>query len=250
MALIDTEGLILKSYNLADADKIVVFFTRKDGLVRGVAKGAKRLTSKFGSSLEPFSIVYLTYIQKEERELVSIQQSELKRSFFSEASEPKFLQKFGYLFDLLTQFVPPHDPNERLYKMAKACLGAAVQELDGLDSIVFYFEFWLLKLGGYLPGWEACGNCNRVLEEQDSVVLQPDLRLLCLNCAEDRRGWEINSAERALFLKAQTVAPAKFINTTANRSKDLGKASEVLKRIISKVLDREVVDGKAFSFNL
>ena len=57
MGLIETEGLVLKSYGLAEADKIVVFLTEEYGLVRGVAKGARRLRSKFGSSLEPFSIV-------------------------------------------------------------------------------------------------------------------------------------------------------------------------------------------------
>ena len=79
MGLIETEGLVLKSYSLAEADKIVVFLTQEHGLVRGVAKGAKRLKSKFGGSLEPFSIVRLTYFQKEDRELVSIQQSEIGR---------------------------------------------------------------------------------------------------------------------------------------------------------------------------
>ena len=57
MSLIETESLVIKSYNLAEADRIVVFLTREHGMVRGVAKGAKRLKSKFGSSLEPFSVV-------------------------------------------------------------------------------------------------------------------------------------------------------------------------------------------------
>ena len=54
MSLIETESIILRSYNLAEADKIVVLLTRDHGVVRGVAKGAKRLKSKFGSGLEPF----------------------------------------------------------------------------------------------------------------------------------------------------------------------------------------------------
>src|SRR5687768_8102328 len=122
MALIETEGLVLKSYSLAEADKIVVFLTEHQGLVRGVAKGAKRLKSRFGGGLEPFSIVDLTYFQKEERELVSIRQIELKKSFFESASNPLFLQKFAYLGDILAEFAPPHEPNERLYRMARICL--------------------------------------------------------------------------------------------------------------------------------
>ena len=70
MPLIETESLVLKSYNLAESDKIVVLLTREHGVVRGVAKGAKRLKSKFGSGLEPFSVVMATYFEKESSELV------------------------------------------------------------------------------------------------------------------------------------------------------------------------------------
>ena len=118
----ESESLVLKSYNLAEADRIVVFFTREHGIVRGVAKGAKRLMSKFGSTLELFSTVHLTYFQKDDRELVSIQEVELVRSCFAEASDPDCLKTFSYIADLLMAFAPPHDPDETLYRMTQACL--------------------------------------------------------------------------------------------------------------------------------
>jgi len=74
MAIVETESLILKSYALAEADKIVVFLSQNQGIIRGVAKGAKRLKSRFGGSLEPFSVVNLIYFQKEDSELVKINQ--------------------------------------------------------------------------------------------------------------------------------------------------------------------------------
>src|SRR5215210_4666597 len=101
MALVETESLVLKSYNLAEADKIVVLLSKDHGVIRGVAKGAKRLKSKFGSGLEPFSVVHCTYFQKDAVELVSLQRIELIRSNFEAASNPEFLKKFSYLSDLL-----------------------------------------------------------------------------------------------------------------------------------------------------
>ena len=111
MPLIETESIVLKSYNLAEADRIVVLLTRDHGIVRGVAKGAKRLKSRFGSGLEPFSEGRATYFQKENLELVSLQSAELTRSNFALASEPEFLQKFSYIGDLLISFLPPLYPN-------------------------------------------------------------------------------------------------------------------------------------------
>lgn len=113
MALVETESLVLKTYSLAEADKIVVLLTHDHGIVRGVAKGAKRLNSKFGSGLETLSTVRVTYFQKEVRELVSIDRIELLRSFFRSASDPGFLAKFAYLADILIAFSPPHDSTLR-----------------------------------------------------------------------------------------------------------------------------------------
>src|SRR5688572_21186994 len=120
MPLFETESLVLKSYNLAESDKIVVLLTRDHGVVRGVAKGAKRLKSKFGSALEPFSIVLAEYFQKDSSELVAIQKADLISSNFRSAGNPDFLQKFSYLIEVLIALSPPNDPDETLYRMVKA----------------------------------------------------------------------------------------------------------------------------------
>ena len=157
MPLFESESLILRSYNLAEADRIIVFFTRDHGIVRGVAKGAKRLKSRFGSTLEPFSTVNLTFFQKEERELVSVQDVELTQSRFAAASDPEFLKTYSYLASLLTAMLPPHDPSETTYRMAKACLDVEAVGAESLAAVRLYFELWLLRLGGYLPDWTRCG---------------------------------------------------------------------------------------------
>jgi len=244
MGLIETEGLVLKSYSLAEADKIVVFLTQEHGLVRGVAKGAKRLKSKFGGSLEPFSIVRLTYFQKEDRELVSIQQSEIVKSFFEKAADPNFFQKFAYIVDLLSDFAPPSDPNERLYRMAKVCLETSDKNPGELLQMILYFELWLLKLGGYLPSWEKCEICRREFSRSEQANLQINFHLACQNCRKTRTNWTISPEEREIFLVAQRISPIKFLELTRAKSDDVREVSNILKRIISNILGRETVGEK------
>ncbi len=250
MAIIETEGLILKNYNLSDADKIVVFMTEKYGIIRGVAKGAKRLKSKFGGSLEPYSIVNLSYYQKEERELVSIEQIELERSFFKAASNILFLQKFGYLAELLIEFSPPHDPNERLYKMAKVCLETASSKQESLNSIALYFELWLLRLGGYLPVWDVCTKCKKIIDKDKSTNLQIDFHLVCNLCQKANSNRIISSTQRSIYMIAQKVSPNKFVELTINNNGDLFELSSVLKRLISQILGKELVGEKILSANI
>jgi len=240
MPLVETEGLVLKSYNLAEADKIVIFLTRDHGVVRGVAKGAKRPKSRFGSGLEIFSVVKLTYFQKEVVELVSIREAELQRSCFEAASNPEFLQKFSYLSDLLISFAPPHDPNETLYRMVRACLDAAKEDPAALAALGFYFEIWLLRLGGYLPDWSRCNDCQRVFSENEAANLQINFHLLCKNCARARSDINISSEHRELYSSALKLAPERFSKTTVGQEEAITGLSRILRRIISQIVGKEI----------
>ena len=73
MPLVETEALVLRTYNLAEADKIVVCLSRASGLIRGVAKGCRKLKNRYGAAFEPYTLINLSYYQKENQELVSIQ---------------------------------------------------------------------------------------------------------------------------------------------------------------------------------
>ncbi|HKP70567.1 MAG TPA: DNA repair protein RecO [Pyrinomonadaceae bacterium] len=248
MPLFETESLVLKSYNLAEADRIVVFFTRDHGVVRGVAKGARRLKSRFGSSLEVFSRVQLEFFQKEERELVSIQQVDLIRSSFNFASSPEFLQTFSYLADLLTAVVPPHDPNEKLYRMLNACIEAADSGAS-LHSIRFYFELWLLKLAGYLPNWNICDTCKRELDSDETADVQADFHLMCANCRRSRNRQVSTGSHREIFSAAHRLSPLDFSEFVKDRVEDTAEMSGIYKRIISNVIGREVASEKSFAVN-
>ncbi len=250
MALFETEGLILKSYSLAEADKIILLLTQNQGLIRGVAKGAKRLKSRFGGSLEPFSIVQIEYFQKEEKELVSIRRIDLVKSYFANAGEIKFLQKFSYLVELLIEFAPPHDPNERLYRMAKACLETASKMPESLESIMVYFELWLLRLGGYLPDWRKCDRCKRELKSKETAGLQINFHLHCQACQKSRNEWQITPNERNIFIAAQEISPGRFSELTLKNDRELKEISQILRRIISQILGREIVGEKILTASL
>jgi len=240
MALIETESLVLKTYNLAEADRIVLFLTRDRGLVRGVAKGAKRLKSKFGSGLEPFSIVRLTYFQKDSVELVSVQNVELLRSYFALSTEPGFLHKFAYLGDILTAITPPDDPNHDLYRMVKACLDASAERPDSLESIGMYFELWLLRLGGYLPNWSTCEKCDRVLGGSESATLQTNFQLVCEQCKNVRGGSVIAGNMRRVFASALCLSPDHFAQSASDDPNIVPEVSRILRRILSQAIGREI----------
>lgn len=240
MSLIETESIVLKTHDLADADKIVVLLTHDHGVVRAVAKGVKRLKSKFGSALEPFSIVRVTYFEKEGVELVSIQHIDLIESFFEAASDPEFLQKFSYLSDLLTTFSPPHDPNRDLYRMVRACIKAAAGNSAGFAAISVYFESWILRLAGFMPDWQHCDQCRRIIEDHEDAEIRSNFHLICGVCRPSTGSRVVDPRHRALFSAVRKLPPAEFVKFSAGDNERLAMLSGILKRIISHSVGHEI----------
>lgn len=240
MSLIETESIVLKTHNLADADKIVVLLTHDHGVVRGVAKGVKRLKSRFGSGLEPFSIVRATYFEKEAVELVSIQNIDLIESFFAAASNPDFLQKFSYLSDLLITFSPPHDPNENLYRMVRACIKAAAEDDASYLAISVYFESWILRLAGFMPDWQHCDQCSRVIEDNETAEIRSNFHLICSDCRRPSGSRAVDSVHRAIFTGVRRLSPIEFVKFTNGDAERLAMLSGIFKRIISHSIGHEI----------
>src|SRR5581483_9692253 len=80
LPLYQADALILRTYKLGEADRIVVFLTRDRGKKRGVAKGARRQRSRFVGALEPLTEARVAYFESERRELVGLNYAETIRS--------------------------------------------------------------------------------------------------------------------------------------------------------------------------
>jgi DNA repair protein RecO (recombination protein O) len=249
MPVIETEGLVLRSYNLAEADRIVVFFTREQGIVRGVAKGARRLRSRFGSMLEPFSTINLTYFQKEDRELVSIQQLELVESRFDAAADPGYLHTLSYLSELLIAVIPPHDPNETMYRMARACVETTPSSVAELAALRLYFELWILRLGGYLPDWSICAGCSRTIDESDVITLRADLHLVCRQCRRSSGLAPFTGLMVIAHRAAQQLTPQTFVARASKDAETVSALSAILRRIIALVVGRDVLNESTLAIN-
>jgi len=236
MGLHETEAFVLRTYKLAEADKIVALLTRSAGVVRGVARGARKLKSRFGASLEPYTLVSLSYYEKEARELVSIRQTEILRSYFHLATEAETVAGLDYLGELILEFVPPHDPNEKLFRMVRACMDAIADTPIDTDGIVRYFEVWLLKLSGFLPDVRACASCRR--QFRADLFLSADSTLQCAPCAQGR-GLRLSTEARTRLRAILHTAPGVWAREGREAAQETQQQLALLTRqLIARSLER------------
>lgn len=239
MAVVETEALVLRTYNFGEADKIVVCLTRAEGVVRGVAKGCRKLRSRFGASLEPFTLCKITYYHKENAELVSLRQAEIVKSHFDLSGHAETLAGLAYMGDLVIEFSPPYQPHELLFRMVTACLDAISESQADLQTILRYFEVWLLKLEGFLPDIKHCGDCHRVFDEAEVIFLGPDITLRCRECSAGR-GSGLSRTLQTQLRATQRMAPFAFakesreVPATTHR-----EMAELTHRLIGRVLERQ-----------
>lgn len=149
MPLYTSDALVLRTYKLAEADRIVVFLTRDRGKKRGVAPHARRPRSRFTGALEPLTEVKVAYFEKERRELVSLNYAETVRSPLS-AADPETLGYSHYFAELLDNWAADSDPDDRLFRLGCAVLDALATGGGG-NALARYFECWLLRLQGVYP---------------------------------------------------------------------------------------------------
>ena len=149
-----SESFILQTYPFREADLVVSFFTRDQGKLRGVARRARRPKSSFGSGLERLSHATVSYYQKENRELVSLNSCELVHSQFALASCYESSVALDYLAEVSEQLLPPNETNERHFRLLAAVL-EYLRDGGSPWAAVTYFALWAVRLAGFLPDLNA-----------------------------------------------------------------------------------------------
>src|SRR5712671_3054257 len=149
MPLYTTDALILRTYKLGEADRIVVFLTRDRGKKRGVAKGARRPKSNFVGALEPLTQARVAYFEKEQRELVNLNYSEASRSALS-CTTIEALGCATYFAELIDEWAAEAHEDERLYRLGASMIEALATGVPP-EPLSRYFEYWLLSLQGVYP---------------------------------------------------------------------------------------------------
>jgi len=246
MALVETEALVLRTYNLAEADKIVVCLSRATGLIRGVAKGCRRLKNRFGAAFEPFTLINLSYHHKENQELVSIGQAEIVRSSFALLSDPVTLAGLAYMGELVAEFSAPYQANDNLFRMVKTCIEAISEAPGDLQWVTRYFEVWLLRLEGFLPDVQRCGDCHRIFAEGETVFVSAEAVLRCQVCGT-QGAHALPKKVHAQLRATLKLGPGPFGRQARETSdKTNRELAQFTQQLIGRVLERELRTRPSF----
>ncbi len=228
MPIIDAEAVVLRHYSLAEADRIVVFFTREFGKIRAVAAGVRKTSSRLGGVLELLNHVRIQVYGREGGDLYRIRQCEIIHSFLGKRALPERMCVGCYFAECISEFVQENYPSPLLFRLLLATLSAG--ETRGVsEALVRYFEIWLLKLSGLLPDYGYCSGCGECVKGIGLFAMEASGLALCARCAHGR-GMRIGPSATALIDEILTRPPDDFaIRTLAEPvSRDLENLTQTI----------------------
>lgn len=207
MPICETEGIVIHTQDWRETSRIVTFYTRDFGKAKLIAKGAKRLKTRFGSTLELFSHIHLIYYEKEQRELQVLGQASLIDSYRLLREDLEKITISSYIVWLVNEMVEAGEENRAVFELLRRTLALIRQAVDN-ELATHFYEINLLRYLGYQPCLDVCVHCRRKIK-RGNVLFNPQKGgIVCLQCASGG-GMQltISRGTQSALLHLQRVPP-------------------------------------------
>lgn len=206
-----TPAVILHSLDFAESDKLVTFFTRDFGKLRGIAKGAKRSRKRFGSGLEPLTCSAVCFFDKEKTALVRLDHCDIVHSYPHIHSDVLRLGYAGYIAELINVTAAERERSGELFVLLSGFL-ELLNQPSFREEFVRVFELRLLALVGYQPELNSCVICRREAQDRHRHwFCQSRGGLICSNCLQDSLDHaHLSWGTIRTLQRAQTIELAKI----------------------------------------
>src|SRR6058998_2209154 len=159
-----TEAIVLRSFRLGEADRVLHLYTLERGRIGAVAKGIRKTKSRFGARLEPLSHVALQ-LHQGSGELQTVTGVDFVRAH-NAVREDTYRLNVGLIgAEAMLRLFTEQEKNERAFTAVTRFLDALEEggrqaSRPALDSLGLAFQLKLLWLSGYLPHLTSCAECG------------------------------------------------------------------------------------------
>ncbi len=231
LGLHKSQALVLKSYPLGNSDKIVTFFSRDIGKIRGIAAGAQRQKSKFSGRFETANWIEILFFEKEIRELVKIDNAELLCSFAHRLTEYEQFLTLSLVIEVLFETLPDQEKNDAIFRLVLLTF-KGLQDAEKVSLSRLYFEIWYLKLAGLFPGSRQCCNCNSKLTVESLVYFDQASPGFCCSVCARQNGIQLSGD---MFKLLRNILESSLDELVAYQSDN---ALRSLMKLIDVLLER------------
>ena len=155
--LTEITGLVLKSVNIGESDRLITVFTKEMGTVSALVKGARSLKNKNMAATQQFC--YSSMVLYKNGEKYWVRESSLIESFFGLRESIEGLSLAGYIVEVLSD-VTIAEPEADLLRLALNSLYAISEKKYSPEKIKAAFEIRAVSIIGFMPEVLCCRECE------------------------------------------------------------------------------------------
>ncbi len=175
-----TEAIIISSMNLGEADKLVTFFSLDRGMLKGVAKNARKSFKRFGAGLESFTLVRLHLYEREHQELARIESADILAQHAHISEDLRRAAAGAVMLELVRELSPLGERNAQAFLLLSYVLDLLNDGEDPL-FLLSIFKIKVLSLLGYQPKLDRCLSCGNQ-PKGEMIFLGMKGGVLCPDC--------------------------------------------------------------------
>lgn len=164
MPLFETNAIVTRSLNYGESDKIVTFFSKDFGKIRGIAKGARRSRKRFQNALGLFSHIRLIFFDREGVGLVRAESGDILDTFPRIRENLTKIYYGNYFLELVNEMAGEREANPEAFHLLLSFL-MGLEEGEPEEERLRMFEIRMLSLFGYRPSLRRCDVCKKDWEE-------------------------------------------------------------------------------------
>lgn len=180
-----TEAINLKSYNLNDADKIIVMYSKDNGLIKGVAKGIKKPKSKLGARMDLLVANSLQLLKG--RSMDTIIQAQTVNNFRKTREDMDKLMFSSYVSELIVNFGEGSEAaSKEIYELLYKALNRIADSKEKKDALiaVIKFQLKLLLIMGFCVELDTCLCCRDQILDEEMYFSSAMGGVICKECNE------------------------------------------------------------------
>ena len=179
--LFEVRGVVLRSVDLGESDRIITVYTKERGLISVMVKGARSLKNRNMAASQLFCYSDMVIYSRADK--LYLRESSIIESFFKLRSSIEGLALAQYIAEVLSE-VGTADPEEELLRLALNSLFAIAEKKYPLEVIKCVFELRSLAIIGFMPDVLACRECGEREGEFYFDIMSGNIE--CYACAQKR----------------------------------------------------------------
>lgn len=247
MSLTKTRGVVLRTINIREADRIIEIYSDDLGKVRAIARGVRKIQSRLAGHLEPFTYVDLMFAQGR-GELPTITGAKALEHFEFIRRDLHKVAVASYLSELVGKLTPDNQVSRRFPELLRTAFKALDADHD-TKLVASYFEWHAITVAGWEPNLYACASCHQPLYPPDLAFSHMFTGVLCGSCRSADREAATISAEAVKLLRfnsERSFSEVAGLLVTDHIRQEVRRLTEL---IVYQTLEREP-RSKAFMRHL